>query len=112
MESIKINKIEDTKTVNPATTAPNAVEPSVNEAKGKDGVFESPAASTSNSGGGDKVHVTYIANGIWTDSTGQAWSREAKGRSISDKTFTVNEYDKRDDIHYMVKHGLMKKIQL
>lgn len=104
------DKIENTTPAPGTETASTTVEPSANQTKPEGTAPESPSDGGAALTG--KHSVTYIAGGLWTDSTGQTWSRDAKGRSINHKVFTAEELAAREDIKYMIKYGAMKDIQV
>ena len=57
---------------------------------------------------GDKVIVRYIGGGIWKDSKGALWASTNKSDSIlGERQYDTNEYEKREDIKFMVKYGTM-----
>lgn len=60
--------------------------------------------------GGGKCIVEYVGNSIWVDSNNNKWSRnDVKGTSIkSQRTYSAQEYESRDDLKFMVKYGEMK----
>lgn len=57
-----------------------------------------------------KAVVTYVGNGVWRDAEGKCWSRteRADANILSTRSYSQDEYDKRDDIKFMVKYGEMK----
>ena len=59
---------------------------------------------------GDKAVVTYIGNGVWRDSEGKGWARtENRGAGIlATRSYSKAEYDKREDLNFMVRYGEMK----
>lgn len=59
---------------------------------------------------GDKAVVTYVGNGVWRDSEGKGWARtENRGAGIlATRSYSKAEYDKREDLNFMVKYGEMK----
>ena len=57
-----------------------------------------------------KVVVKYVGGGIWRDSKGNLWASEDKSANIlSERQFTMAEYEEREDIKFMVKYGSMKE---
>lgn len=60
--------------------------------------------------GGGKCVVEYVGNSIWVDSNNDKWSKnDVKGTSIkSQRTYSAQDYESRDDLKFMVKYGEMK----
>ena len=59
---------------------------------------------------GNKVIIRYIGSGIWKDSDGKFWASENKSDNIlNERQYSISEYNKRDDIKFMVKYGAMKE---
>lgn len=54
--------------------------------------------------------VDYIGNGVWIDSENQKWAnKDISGTNIKcQRKYSADEYDKRDDIKFMVSYGEMK----
>jgi hypothetical protein len=68
---------------------------------------ESEEATKTESNG--KVVVTYVGNSIWKDANGELWASNKKSDNIlSDRQYTIDEYEKREDIKFMVGYGAMK----
>ena len=60
-----------------------------------------------------KVVVTYISGGIWKDVEGKYWASSKKSDNIlSERQYTAEEYDSREDIKFMVNYGAMKAIHV
>lgn len=58
-----------------------------------------------------KVVVTYIGGGTWRDEKGMAWANEDRGeRIMKTRQYTKSEYDKRADLHFMVKYKSMTAV--
>lgn len=58
-----------------------------------------------------KVVVTYIGGGTWRDEKGCAWANEDRGeRIMKTRQYTKSEYDKRADLHFMVKYKSMTAV--
>ena len=56
-----------------------------------------------------KVVVTYVGGGVWKDSEGKLWASQDKAASIkSERQYTAEEYEKRNDIKFMVQYGSVK----
>ena len=57
-----------------------------------------------------KVLVEYCGNGVWKDAKGKCWSRIEKPAVdiLASRSFEQNDYDRRDDLKFMVKYGEMK----
>lgn len=60
--------------------------------------------------GSRKAILVYIGNGVWKDSIGDHWSRTDKpnARILSTRSYDEEEYNKRDDLKFMVKYGEMR----
>lgn len=55
------------------------------------------------------VVVTYVGSGIWKDEAGKLWSAKSVTNNIlSERQYSKEEYDKREDIKFMVGYGAMK----
>ena len=58
---------------------------------------------------GGKAVVTYIGKGIWRDANKELWAPNDKSDTIvSERQYTIDEYEKREDIKFMVGYGAMK----
>lgn len=58
---------------------------------------------------GTVVVVTYVGGGIWKDEAGKLWSaKNVTDNILSERQYSKEEYDKRDDIKFMVGYGAMK----
>lgn len=58
---------------------------------------------------GTVVVVTYIGGGIWRDEAGKLWSaKNMTDNILSERQYSKEEYDKREDIKFMVGYGAMK----
>ena len=58
---------------------------------------------------GTVVVVTYVGGGIWKDEAGKLWSAKNMTNNIlSERQYSKEEYDKREDIKFMVGYGAMK----
>ena len=58
---------------------------------------------------GAVVVVTYVGGGIWKDEAGKLWSAKNMTNNIlSERQYSKEEYDKREDIKFMVGYGAMK----
>lgn len=56
-----------------------------------------------------KVVVSYIGSGIWRDGESKLWASKNKTENIlCERQYDVNEYEKRDDIKFMVQYGSMR----
>lgn len=56
-----------------------------------------------------KVVVTYVGGGIWKDANGKYWASVKKSENIlSERQYTAEEYESREDIKFMVNYGAMK----
>lgn len=55
------------------------------------------------------VVVTYVGSGIWKDEAGKLWStKNVTNNILSERQYSKEEYDKREDIKFMVGYGAMK----
>lgn len=58
---------------------------------------------------GTVVVVTYVGSGIWKDEAGKLWSaKNVTDNILSERQYSKEEYDKREDIKFMVGYGAMK----
>ena len=58
---------------------------------------------------GTVVIVTYVGGGIWKDEAGKLWSaKNITDNILSERQYSKEEYDKREDIKFMVGYGAMK----
>ena len=58
---------------------------------------------------GTVVVVTYIGGGIWRDEAGKLWSaKNMTDNILSERQYSKEEYDKREDIKFMVGYGAMR----
>lgn len=58
---------------------------------------------------GTVVVVTYVGGGIWKDEAGKFWSaKNVTDNILSERQYSKEEYDKREDIKFMVGYGAMK----
>lgn len=58
---------------------------------------------------GTVVVVTYVGSGIWKDEVGKLWSaKNVTDNILSERQYSKEEYDKREDIKFMVGYGAMK----
>ena len=58
---------------------------------------------------GTVVVVTYVGGGIWKDEAGKLWSaKNVTDNILSERQYFKEEYDKREDIKFMVGYGAMK----
>ena len=70
------------------------------------------AKEAATSAASKKVLVEYCGNGVWKDAKGKCWSRIEKPAVdiLASRSFEQNDYDRRDDLKFMVKYGEMKII--
>lgn len=55
--------------------------------------------------------VCYIGSGSWKDSNGEMWANTNKSKNIlSERKYTIDEYEGREDLKFMVGYGSMKVI--
>lgn len=68
------------------------------------------AKEAATSAASKKVLVEYCGNGVWKDAKGKCWSRIEKPAVdiLASRSFEQNDYDRRDDLKFMVKYGEMK----
>ena len=58
---------------------------------------------------GKTAVVRYVGASIWKDEKGNFWSKEDQGESIlAERQMPTDEYEKRDDLKFMVGYGEMK----
>lgn len=58
---------------------------------------------------GTVVVVTYVGGGVWKDEAGKLWSaKNITDNILSERQYYKEEYDKREDIKFMVGYGAMK----
>ena len=58
------------------------------------------------------VVVTYIGSGVWQDENGELWAPNARdlesGSILSERQYSAKEFEKREDIKFMIAYGSMK----
>ena len=58
---------------------------------------------------GKTVIVEYVGGSIWKDSEKKLWSKTGNGAGIKpQRQYSVEEYEKREDLKFMVGYGEMK----
>lgn len=68
-----------------------------------------PNARAEKSEAEGKAVVTYIGKGIWRDANKELWAPNNKSDTIvSERQYTIDEYERREDIKFMVGYGAMK----
>ena len=68
-----------------------------------------PNVHAEKSGAEGKAVVTYIGKGIWRDANKELWAPNNKSDTIvSERQYTIDEYERREDIKFMVGYGAMK----
>lgn len=109
--STKSNKSDNKKQTKPQQDKQNG---SVNTEKKeqtneKSNQQEQPKEETQTKSNGVCI-VDYIGNGVWIDSENQKWAnKDVSGTNIKcQRKYSADEYDKRDDIKFMVSYGEMK----
>lgn len=116
MKSVNSTKIEELKTEEPIKTEETVTEEPINtqetaedtnEVKAEEAKTETEEPIEEQDLEG-KVIVQYVGNGVWQDSTGQYWARQKEGSIISEKVFSNEDYDKAEDVKFMVGYGEMK----
>lgn len=56
-----------------------------------------------------KIIIRYVGGGVWRDCEGKLWASENKTENIlSERQYSADEYEKREDIKFMVQYGSMK----
>lgn len=56
-----------------------------------------------------KVIVTYVGRGIWKDADKKLWaSRNKSDNILSERQYSIDEYESREDIKFMVGYGSMR----
>lgn len=60
------------------------------------------------------VLVTYIGHGSWIDAEREYWSatENKKANVLSNRTYTKDEYESREDLKFMVGYGEMNAIEV
>lgn len=104
-KSDELNKTEQTEAgQTPAESIDNTSETAENTNETK---RETPHEEESKAG--TVVVVTYVGSGIWKDEAGKLWSAKNMTNNIlSERQYSKEEYDKREDIKFMVGYGAMK----
>ena len=110
--STKSNKSDDKKQTKPQQDKQNG---SVNTEKKeqtneKPSQQEQPKETKPQTKSNGVCVVDYIGNGVWIDSENQKWAnKDVPGTNIKcQRKYSVDEYDKRDDIKFMVSYGEMR----
>lgn len=58
---------------------------------------------------GKAVIVEYVGGSVWQDSGKKLWAKTGNGAGIKpQRQYSVEEYEKRDDLKFMVGYGEMK----
>ena len=58
---------------------------------------------------GKTVIVEYVGGSIWKDSEKKLWSKTGNGAGIKpQRQYSAEEYEKREDLKFMVGYGEMK----
>ena len=99
--STKSNKSDDKKQTKPQQNKQNG---SVNTEK------KEQNNEKSNQQEQPKEETQTKSNGVWIDSENQKWAnKDVPGTNIKcQRKYSADEYDKRDDIKFMVSYGEMK----
>lgn len=67
------------------------------------------ATATATAMAGKAVIVEYVGGSIWQDSEKKLWSKTGNGAGIKpQRQYSAKEYEKRDDLKFMVGYGEMK----
>ena len=65
--------------------------------------------ATATATAGKAVIVEYVGGSIWQDSEKKLWSKTGNGAGIKpQRQYSAEEYEKRDDLKFMVGYGGMK----
>ena len=93
-----------------AESTDNASETAEDTEKTEAEATEEKAGEAATSAASKKVLVEYCGNGVWKDAKGKCWSRIEKPTVdiLASRSFEQNDYDRRDDLKFMVKYGEMK----
>lgn len=107
----KLTNAEPAKTpAQPTELTDNTSDNSEDTQKTEEKATEEPKKAGSNTG---TVVVTYIGSGIWKDETGALWASTVPASAstiINERQYSVDEYESREDIKFMVGYGAMKTI--
>lgn len=93
-----------------AESIDNASETAEDTEKTEAKATEEKTEKAATSAASKKVLVEYCGNGVWKDAKGKCWSRIEKPAVdiLASRSFEQNDYDRRDDLKFMVKYGEMK----
>lgn len=119
MAQIDINKLKKTtpnKTestefehVEPTKTQPQFAELTDNTSKESENHSETDKKAEPTETKKAIAIVRYIGYGVWKDSRGELWANEDKTVNIvSQREYSADEYQERDDLRFMVGYGAMK----
>lgn len=102
-------KTEQLKTVEPANTGQQSAELINNASQTSENTNEIKQDTPNEAENTDKVIVRYTGGGVWKDCEGKLWASEDKTENIlSERQYSKDEYEKREDIKFMVQYGSMK----
>lgn len=91
---------------------PNAsTELTGNASKGQKGTNETATKTDEKATAtkGKTVIVEYVGGSIWKDSEKELWSKTGNGAGIKpQRQYSAEEYEKREDLKFMVGYGEMK----
>lgn len=109
VNSTKIEELKETEQAKASTQLAELTNNTSEKLKDTNETEKHTQAETKEEKSAGKVVVRYISGGIWKDSKGKLWATENKAANIlSERQYSAAEYEKRDDIKFMVQYGSMK----
>lgn len=101
MSDLKLNNVNNINAVN-ASSDISKINTKVEDTS-KDASESTPKTAPETANETVNKHVVvYIGSSEFTDSTGHRWYHN------DEKTYTDEEFEKRNDLHFMIKYGEMK----
>lgn len=104
-------KIDELKTSKQAETNTESVGLIDNASEDAEAISKADSDGTQENKEGtvNKVIVTYIGRGIWKDADKKLWASKDKSNNIlSERQYSIDEYESREDIKFMVGYGAMR----
>lgn len=104
-------KIDELKTSEQAETNTESVGLIDNTSEDAEAISKADSEGTQENKEGtvNKVIVTYIGRGIWKDADKKLWASKDKSNNIlSERQYSIDEYESREDIKFMVGYGAMR----
>lgn len=106
--STEIDKLETNEPIEAGIESAESINNALKASEDTNETKQENEAKTNETASG--VVVRYIGGGIWKDSNGALWASENKSENIlSERQYTIAEYEKRSDIKFMVQYGAMKE---